>query len=112
MPQFDALPPPEQFLTPADHAEAVRRRAELVQALEDREEADTYGTIPLSHHGCGYYDLPVVNGPDAGHIWLDDRASDGPVSPHVDEAGRVTFDRWFLTWLELAETTCARHTSA
>jgi hypothetical protein len=67
-PQLDVLPAPEQFPTPADHAEAVRRRAELVQTLEDREEADTYGTIPLSHQGCGYYDLLVVNGPDAGHV--------------------------------------------
>jgi hypothetical protein len=110
-PQFDVLPSPDQFPTPADHAEAVRRRAELVQALEDRDEADTYGTIPLSHQGCGYYDLLVVNGPDAGRVWFDDRASDGPISPHVDDAGRTTFDRWYLTWLERAEATYARHTT-
>jgi hypothetical protein len=111
-PNFDELPPPERFPTPADHAKAVRRRAELVQALDDRDEADTYGTIPLSHQGCGYYDLLVVNGPDAGHVWLDGRASDGPLSPHVDDTGRVTFDRWYLTWLARAEATCARHTTA
>jgi hypothetical protein len=55
----------------------MRRRAELVQGLEVRDEADTYDTIPLSHHGCGFYDLLVVNVPDVGHVWLDDRASDG-----------------------------------
>jgi hypothetical protein len=110
-PQFDAVPAPDQFPTPADHAEAVRRRAELVQAWEHRDEADTYGTIPLSHQGCGYYDLLVVNGPDAGHVWLDERASDGPVSPHADGTDRVTFDRWYLTWLEQAEATCNRHTT-
>lgn len=111
-PQFDVIPPPEQFPNPADHAEAVRRRTELVQALEDRDEADTYGTILLSHQGCGYYDLLVVNGPDAGHVWVDNRASDGPISPHVDDTGRVTFDRWYLTWLERAEATCAQDTTA
>lgn len=91
-PRFDVLPPPEQFPTPADHAEAVRRRAELIRELEDHDEADTYGTIPLSHQGCGYYDLLVVNGPDAGHVWIDNRASDGPISPHVDATDRATFD--------------------
>lgn len=111
-PQFDVLPPPERFPTPADHAEAVRRRAELVKALESRDEADTYGTIPLSHQGCGYYDLLVVNGPDAGHVWLDNRASDGPLSPRVEETGRATFAGWYLTWLERAEATCARNTTA
>jgi hypothetical protein len=110
-PDFDALPPADQFPTPTDHAEAVRQRAELVRALEDREEADTYGTIPLAHQGCGYYDLLVVNGPDAGHVWLDDRAADGPLSPHVDDTGHVTFDRWYLNWLGRAETTCARDTA-
>ena len=111
-PQFDELPPPEQFPDPADHAEAVRRSAELVQMLEDRYEADTHGTIPLSHQGCGYYDLLVVNGPDAGHVWADGRVSDGPISPYVDDTGRATFDRWYLRWLEEAEARCARHTTA
>lgn len=108
---WDALPPldpPEQFPTSADHAEAVRRRAELVQALKDREETDTYGTIPLAHQGCGYYDLLVINGPDAGHLWFDGRAADGPISPHIDNLGRVTFDRWYMTWLARAEELCAR----
>lgn len=104
-PPFDPIPEPAWFPTVADHAEAVHRRAELVRALEDRDEADTYGTIPLCHHGCGYYDLLVVNGPDAGHVWTDNRASDGPLSPLVDDIGRVTFDRWYLTWLERAEAT-------
>jgi hypothetical protein len=109
---WDTLPELEekQFPTPADHAEAVRQRAELVQTLKDREETDTYGTIPVSHQGCGYYDLLVVNGPDAGHIWFDGRAADGPISPHIDDTGRVTFDRWYLTWLAGAEELCGRHT--
>jgi hypothetical protein len=108
---WDTLPEleEERFPTPADHADAVRQRAELVQTLKDREETDTYGTIPLSHHGCGYYDLLVVNGPDAGHIWFDGRAADGPISPHIDDSDRVTFDRWYLTWLADAEELCTAH---
>lgn len=97
-----------QFENPAAHAEAERRRAKLVQTLKDEEETHTHGTIPLAHQGCGYYDLLVVNGPDAGHIWCDGRAADGPISPHTDDGGRVTFDRWYLTWLAHAEQSCAR----
>lgn len=109
----DSVPELEagQFDTPAAHAEAERRRAELVQTLMKREETDTHGTIPLAHHGCGYYDLLVVNGPDAGHIWFDGRAADGPISPHTDDDGRITFDRWYLTWLADAEEQCAPHTT-
>ena len=81
---------------------------DTVPELED--ERDTHGTIPLSHQGCGYYDLLVVNGPDAGHIWFDGRAADGPISPQLDDLGRVTFDRWYLTWLARAEELCAQHT--
>jgi hypothetical protein len=63
----------------------------------------------LSHQGCGYDDLLVVNSPNAGHIWLDGRACDGPIPPRVGDSGRVTFDRWHLTWLEQAEAAGARH---
>lgn len=59
-----------------------------VEVLDDREETDTYDTIPLSLQGCGYYDLLVVNGQDAGHAWFDGRATDGPIAPHVDDLGR------------------------
>jgi hypothetical protein len=109
---WDTLPGIEedQFPTPAAYAEAERRRAELVQVLKDRERTETYGTIPLSHQGCGYYDLLVVNGPDAGHVWVDNRVVDGPISPYVEDSGRVTFDRWYLTWLADAEDLCARLT--
>jgi hypothetical protein len=77
-----------------------------------QDDDDAYGTIPLAHQGCGYYDLLVVNGPDAGHVWQDNRACDGPISPYVDDTGRTTFDRWYLTWLEQAEGACARHSTA
>lgn len=107
----DSVPELEagQFDTPAAYTEAERRRAELVQTLTDREETDAHGTIRLAHHGCGYYDLLVVNGPDAGHIWFDGRAADGPIRPQTDDGGRIRFDRWYLTWLVRAEEQCGLH---
>jgi hypothetical protein len=80
---------------------------------KDHAVAVLYGdATPLTsgnavHHLSGHN--LVVNGPDAGHVWLDDRACDGPISPQVDDTDRITFDRWYLTWLEQAEATCAGH---
>lgn len=90
----------------------MRARAELIRASDEQDEADTHGTIPLCHHGCGYYDLLVVNGPDTGHVWHDSRASDGPIAPVIDDTGQVTFDRWYLIWLNQAEAICAQHNAS
>nr|BFE99245.1 hypothetical protein GCM10020241_09210 [Streptoalloteichus tenebrarius] len=70
-----------------------------------------HGTLPLCHLGCGTFDLLVVNGPDHGAVWIDDRAAEYGIYPKTDSQGRVTFDRRYLEWLADAEATCARHAS-
>jgi hypothetical protein len=75
------------------------RWSEESRSLDARDDADTYGTLPLCHQGCGHYDLLVVTGPDRGALWFDGEASDGGIGPHADSRGRMTFDRWYLGWL-------------
>ncbi|MFI9385700.1 hypothetical protein [Kutzneria sp. NPDC052558] len=52
----------------------------------------------------------MVNGPNAGHVWTDDRASDGPIYPLTDDGGRITSDRWHRKRLTEAEALCAEPT--
>ncbi|MEW2499615.1 hypothetical protein AB0878_03920 [Amycolatopsis sp. NPDC047767] len=72
------------------------RWPQLSRSLDARDEADTHGTLPLSHQGCGHYDLLVVTGPDRGALWFDGEACDGRIGPQADGHGRMTFDRWYL----------------
>src|SRR5207253_5786756 len=66
-----------------------------MRGLEDLYEAETFGSIALSHQGCGYYWLLVVSGPERGTVWEDNRPTDLPVSPLADPTGqRITFGRW------------------
>ncbi|MEV0068405.1 SMI1/KNR4 family protein [Amycolatopsis sp. NPDC050768] len=84
------------------------RRPELTRSLDARDEADTHGTLPLCHSGCGHYDLLVVTGPDRGALWFDGEASDGGIGPQADDHGRMTFDRWYLGWLAEVEAEVGR----
>ncbi len=38
------------------------------------------GAIPVCHEGCGYYNLLVVTGDNAGTMWIDGRCSDGGIA--------------------------------
>ena len=62
------------------------------------------GAIPICHRGCGLSQWLVVNGPQRGYVWNDDRADYAGISPLRDTDGKqVTFTDWYLTWLENAE---------
>ncbi len=73
----------------------------------DRELREHYwnprimnGAIPLCHRGCGLRQWLVINGPQRGFIWNDDRADEAGISPLLNEYGQqVTFAGWYLTWL-------------
>lgn len=83
-------------------ARAWRRRQ------DDLYDEDAFGSITLSHQGCGYYWLLVVSGSERGTIWEDCRAVDMPLSPLVGPGGeRLTFGRWYLDWLAKAEEAVA-----
>jgi hypothetical protein len=36
---------------------------------DERFDATRHGWLPLRHYGCGEYDVIVVTGPQAGHVW-------------------------------------------
>ena len=100
---LEAAPERANFANDADYESAMVTYRRKVEALDARDIGATFGTITLCHLGCGYFDLLVVNGPDRGVVWSDCEAADGGVSPQVDNQGRVTFDRWYLSWLAKAE---------
>lgn len=58
------------------------------------------GAIPICHLGCAMRVWLVVSGPERGHVWLDDRASDKGFSPLTDKDDqRLTFGAWYQAWL-------------
>lgn len=65
------------------------------------------GAIPIANLGCAIRLLLIVNGPERGHIWIDDRASDGGIYPATTEEhpSRMTFDEVFGDWLEQGRRT-------
>lgn len=79
-----------------------------VQRLDDLYDEETFGTVALSHQGCGYFWLLVVSGPERGTVWDDSRAADIALSPLTGPAGgRLTFGQWYLDWLAQAEAAVA-----
>jgi hypothetical protein len=65
--------------------------------------AQVCGAIPICHLGCALRLWLVVTGPEAGHVWCDDRADHGGLYP-LEQGGspRLTFLRWYRSWLDEA----------
>lgn len=64
----------------------------------------TWGSLTVSHQGCGYYSLLVVTGEERGLMWEDVRAiGEGLVRMRRRGADRLTFAEWYLGWLDWAE---------
>ena len=59
------------------------------------------GVLRISDFGCGIWMNMVVNGPEAGNIWVDSRVNDGGIfpDPFFKEEGRVSFLEWYELWL-------------
>ena len=59
------------------------------------------GSLRICHYGCAIYYLLIVTGKEAGHIWVDDRASDYGIYPATSKATgeRMTFIEWYDEWL-------------
>ena len=69
------------------------------------------GALPINHQGCGYYTLLVINGPERGMLWSDDRTSEMGISPlgspnHPKE--RLGFLAWYEYWLDASIKSCQR----
>jgi hypothetical protein len=61
------------------------------------------GAIPICHLGCARRQWLVVTGPEAGHIWCDDRVDRCGLYPlSSPNSTRVTFFQWYRAWLDEA----------
>lgn len=59
------------------------------------------GAIPICHLGCAYRQWLVITGPEAGHIWCDDRVDYRGLYPlELDDKRRASFIDWYLSWLD------------
>lgn len=71
----------------------------------EREYSDNKwvnGLIRICNFGCGVSLNLVVNGPEYGSIWVDDRVSDGGIypDPYFGQKGRTKFLDWYELWLD------------
>jgi hypothetical protein len=62
------------------------------------------GAIPIANLGCAIRILLVVTGTERGHVWIDDRPSDGGIYPAVSEQHpeRMTFTDLYEDWITQA----------
>jgi SMI1 / KNR4 family (SUKH-1) len=61
------------------------------------------GAIPICHLGCALRQWLVITGPEAGHVWCDDRADLKGLFPLTAPGKtRVTFYEWYRGWLDEA----------
>lgn len=60
------------------------------------------GLLRIANYGCGISVNLVVNGPDYGKIWVDDRANDGGFYPDhlLGNQQRIEFLDWYELWLD------------
>lgn len=60
------------------------------------------GLLYLGHYGCGVTINLVVNGPEYGKVWFDDRVSDQGIYPIPYDHGkkRYTFLEFYEHWLD------------
>lgn len=104
-PLLDALgreePAPDAYADDDAHDSAHRA---WVRRVDDLEDTLLGGTLPLSHQGCGYFDVLVLDGPERGNVWENLLAGDQGVHP-LGGGGdaRVGFGDWYRGWLDMAE---------
>ncbi|MEU6801399.1 SMI1/KNR4 family protein [Streptomyces neyagawaensis] len=77
-------------------------------AGDELAERVTRGALNLSHEGCGSCHWLVLNGPERGALWRDDRSGDGEFTPVGEPRAPVGFAHWYLQWVEGAEITARR----
>ena len=58
------------------------------------------GAIPICHLGCALRQWLVINGPQKGYVWADNRVDHTGISPLQDDKGiQMTFSDWYMSWL-------------
>lgn len=80
--------------------EYMRQLGKYEENYFDKKWID--GVINIGNMGCGIRLCLVVNGEEYGHIWADDRSSDGGIYPVVDFGitERIGFLDWYELWLD------------
>ncbi|WP_405658548.1 SMI1/KNR4 family protein [Streptomyces sp. NBC_01166] len=106
---LDALlavrPEEEDFDEIEDFDDAIEAWDERWETLMFAPER-TAGAIVISHLGCAQREWLIISGTHRGSIWSDCRADDADLVPLLDQAGSpITFNRWYIDWLERAELT-------
>lgn len=106
--------PPNWFALPTAHL--LDQPSGPVEAAYFADE-HVRGTLRLAHEGCGYYQILIVSDDERGHVWSDNRASDGGIAPVPfpegdlqvdgvyliptnDSGKRLTFLEWYENWLD------------
>ncbi|MCE5229024.1 SMI1/KNR4 family protein [bacterium] len=90
---------PYEVLAQKDSEESDR----VVDQFGEKYWAPLDGAFPVALIGCGYYYWLVTTGPEAGHIWVDNRAADGGLRPlMLPGLERVTFLSWYQNWIDKA----------
>lgn len=110
-----AAPSPDDtpwfFADARDPAPSLSRPFSLSEAWRPAGEGDVPpvpagtslydGLVQLSDHGCGYFDVIVVNGPQAGRVWADFSQALGGIEPWYDsflDAYEAWLERAFVEW--------------
>jgi hypothetical protein len=73
------------------------------EAFEDKywSPEQVNGAIPICHLGCARRQWLVVNGPEAGNVWCDDRVDHLGLHPlQFADSRRISFLDWYRTWLD------------
>jgi hypothetical protein len=83
-----------------DEAEYERQLENFEQRYYDPSFMN--GTLAICNFGCAVSINLVVNGPEYGYIWTDDRASDGGIHPSMELGNKekVQFLDWYELWLD------------
>jgi hypothetical protein len=59
------------------------------------------GALYLCHYGCALRFFLVVNGPQAGEVWMDRQAEGNGITPERGEDGsKLRFLQWYEKWLD------------
>ncbi|MBO9591786.1 MAG: SMI1/KNR4 family protein [Niabella sp.] len=75
------------------------KKWELISGAEHDQ-----GRLCMADDGCGIQISLVVNGPEKGNMWTDERINDGDIHPS-DELGnteKISFLNWYELWLDNA----------
>ena len=102
-PHSEAWNLPEARLLPPDSFENDEEEEAWIREVDGEVWRPDLvnGAFPICHQGCAIRNLLIVNGPERGNVWVDDRPNDGGIYPDGDDphTGTPFFD-WYSNWLD------------